>query len=123
MPTVPAPPPPLLFDNIQCPANESYDLLQTGLVHFLNACNRYYREQFSDSSFDSKLDAIVALSTLLQGPTELGNSVLAKPGIMDMLLALAESKEIAHQVSQYLIISFLSIIISSFSIIISFSAL
>ncbi|XP_067935381.1 protein unc-45 homolog B-like isoform X2 [Watersipora subatra] len=59
--------------------------------------DEYFVEQFADASFDSKLDAIVALSTLLQGPTELGNSVLAKPGIMDMLLALAGSKEIAHQ--------------------------
>ena len=58
----------------------------------------FYREQFSDSSFDSKLDAVVALSCLLQGPSELGNSVLGKPGIMDMLLALADSKEIDHQV-------------------------
>lgn len=57
-----------------------------------------YSEQFSDTTFDSKLDAIVALSTLLQGPTELGNSVLAKPGVMNMLLALAESSEISHQV-------------------------
>lgn len=58
-----------------------------------------FREMFADSSFDSKLDAIVALSSLLQGPTELGNSVLGKPGIMEMLLALADSKEITHQVN------------------------
>lgn len=57
-----------------------------------------FREQFSDTSFDSKLDAVVALSCMLQGPSELGNSVLGRPGVMDMLLALAESKEIDHQV-------------------------
>lgn len=58
----------------------------------------FCREQFADTSFESKLDAVVALSCLLQGPTEVGNSVLAKAGVVDMLLALAESKEIDHQV-------------------------
>jgi len=45
------------------------------------------------------LDAVVALSSLLQGPTELGNSILGRAGVMDMLLALAESKDVTHQVS------------------------
>jgi len=63
------------------------------IIHF------FPREQFSDKSFDSKLDAVVALSSLLQGPTELGNSILGRAGVMDMLLALAESKDVTHQVS------------------------
>jgi len=58
----------------------------------------FFREQFADKSFESKLDAVAALSCLLQGPAELGNAVLGKPGVMDILLALADSKEIEHQV-------------------------
>ena len=57
-----------------------------------------FREQFADTSFDSKIDAVVALSCLLQGPTELGNSVLGRPGVMDILLALVESKDVDNQV-------------------------
>lgn len=74
----------------------AHNLYAEWVVFIWSAC----REQFSDKSFDSKLDAVVALSCLLQGPTEIGNSVLNKPGVLEMLVALAESKETAHQVSR-----------------------
>lgn len=46
---------------------------------------------FGDNIHESKLEAVMALAALLQGPYEVGNSILAREGIVELMLAMADS--------------------------------
>ena len=54
---------------------------------------------FGDNIMESKLEAIMALTALLQGPLEVGNTILAREGVLEILLAMADSGDIIHTVS------------------------
>ncbi|XP_074656481.1 protein unc-45 homolog B-like [Tubulanus polymorphus] len=64
---------------------------------FRDACNEFLSDRLGDEIMDSKYEAIVAVTTLLEGPYEIGQSVLAKEGIVEIMLAMANSNEILHQ--------------------------
>ena len=59
---------------------------------------------FGDQIIESKLEAIMAMSALLQGPIEVGNMILAREGVIEILLAMTEGGDTIHVVCIPLII-------------------
>ncbi|XP_063406665.1 protein unc-45 homolog B-like isoform X1 [Mytilus trossulus] len=64
---------------------------------FKEKCSNFFKELFSDELYESKVEAIKAVSTLLQGPYEVGNVILSFEGVTDIMLHLAGSKNPLHQ--------------------------
>ena len=46
---------------------------------------------FGDNIHESKLEAVMAIAALLQGPYEVGNNILAREGVVEIMLAMADS--------------------------------
>lgn len=64
---------------------------------FKEKCNEFFKDLFSDQLYESKVEAIKAVSTLLQGPYDVGNVILSFEGVTDIMLHLANSKNSLHQ--------------------------
>ncbi len=45
------------------------------------------------------MEALTAISAMLQGPYDVGQELLNKEGVMQVMVAMAASKEPLHQVS------------------------
>ncbi len=54
---------------------------------------------FGDNILESKLEAVMALTALLQGPFDVGNRILGKEGVLEIILAMADSNDAIHTVS------------------------
>ena len=67
----------------------------------LDKVDSYIQDKLLDPSMEAKVRAVVAITTLLQNATEVGQAQIAKEGILQMMLAMAGSDE------------YLSVIISS----------
>ncbi|XP_060116332.1 protein unc-45 homolog A [Heteronotia binoei] len=77
-----------LFGDLKCEVErENFHLL----------CENCVRGWFQDEELPGKLQAIRAVSCLLQGPSEAGNRVLELSGIMDSILSLCASSREADQ--------------------------
>lgn len=63
---------------------------------FLQAVNSYFDDLLRDDIMESKLEAVMALAALLQGPSRVGNGVLAREGMLDMIIAMADSGSAVH---------------------------
>lgn len=63
---------------------------------FTEATNAYFTDLFRDDILDSKLEAVMALAALLQGPTVVGNGILAREGVLDLIIAMADSGSAVH---------------------------
>ncbi|PIK61115.1 hypothetical protein BSL78_01940 [Apostichopus japonicus] len=55
------------------------------------------RNKFSANSLETNMEALIALSALLQGPYDVGNKMLSKEGVMEVMVAMASSKVTLHQ--------------------------
>ncbi|KAL3889632.1 hypothetical protein ACJMK2_001968 [Sinanodonta woodiana] len=64
---------------------------------FKEKCSAFFKELFGDANLDSKVEAVKAISTLLQGPFEVGNMILGFEGVTQLMLALANSDISIHQ--------------------------
>ena len=58
-----------------------------------------YSDMFGDQIMESKLEAVMAMAALLQGPIEVGNMILAREGVVEILLAMTEGGDPVHVVS------------------------
>ena len=47
---------------------------------------------------ESKIRVVVAITTLLLGPLEVGSSIISKEGILEMILVMANTGEFLQQV-------------------------
>lgn len=47
---------------------------------------------------DSKVRVVVAVTTLLLGPLDVGSSIIGKEGVLEMILVMANSGEFLMQV-------------------------
>ncbi|KAG7267581.1 hypothetical protein CRUP_006001, partial [Coryphaenoides rupestris] len=76
-----------------------YDDLQSDKEreNFSKLCEDYIQQHFGRPDLEGKLRAIQTASTLLQGPSEAGNRALEVSGVMDAVIALCASKDVAHQ--------------------------
>lgn len=59
--------------------------------------DEYIREKLLSADIESKVRATVAMTTLLLGPLDVGNQVIAKEGIMEMVLVMAGTDDILQQ--------------------------
>ena len=57
-----------------------------------------FSDLFGDNIMESKVEAVMALAALLQGPFEIGNSILGRTGVLEMILAMADSDNAMHVV-------------------------
>ncbi|XP_059801900.1 protein unc-45 homolog A-like [Hypanus sabinus] len=72
-----------LYDDLKCDAEREA---------FHKLCEDYVRGRFESPGMDGKLQAIQTVSTLLQGPSEVGNRVLEMSGILECMIALCSSE-------------------------------
>lgn len=59
--------------------------------------SEFFKELFASDDIDSKVEAVRAISMLLQGPFEIGNMILGFDGVTQLMLALAHSDRSIHQ--------------------------
>ncbi|KAK3759084.1 hypothetical protein RRG08_010697 [Elysia crispata] len=64
---------------------------------FKEKCHEYFRDLFSDGIFESKIEAVAAISTLLQGPYEVGGMLLGLDGVTGLMFSLAETDNTQYQ--------------------------
>ncbi|XP_041361777.1 protein unc-45 homolog B-like [Gigantopelta aegis] len=76
-----------------------YDDLSTDQQRntFKDKCSAYIKDLFGDDIMESKIEAIEAISTLLQGPFDVGNMILGTEGVVQIMFALANSENRLHQ--------------------------
>lgn len=55
-------------------------------------------EQLQTPGMDSKVRVVVAVTTLLLGPLDVGSSIIGKEGVLEMILVMANSGEFLMQV-------------------------
>ncbi|XP_062926331.1 protein unc-45 homolog A-like isoform X2 [Mobula hypostoma] len=72
-----------LYDDLKCDAEREA---------FHKLCEDHVRGRFESPGMDGKLQAIQTVSTLLQGPSEVGNRVLEMSGILECMIALCSSE-------------------------------
>lgn len=44
------------------------------------------------------MEVLTAISSLLQGPTEVGQKLLTREGVLQVMIAMAASSDVVHQV-------------------------
>uniref|UniRef100_A0A4W3I3Z4 Protein unc-45 homolog B n=1 Tax=Callorhinchus milii TaxID=7868 RepID=A0A4W3I3Z4_CALMI len=59
---------------------------------FRTICENYVTSKFDPHNMEKNLNAIQTTSALLQGPFDVGNSILGMPGVMEMMVALCSSE-------------------------------
>ncbi|BFZ11471.1 hypothetical protein BsWGS_14510 [Bradybaena similaris] len=64
---------------------------------FKEKCHEYFRDLFADGILESKIEAVAALATLLQGAYEVGALLLGIEGVTQLMLTLAESDSPQYQ--------------------------
>lgn len=52
---------------------------------------------------ESKIRVVVAVTTLLLGPLDVGSGIVSKEGVLEMILVMANSGEFLQQVSSALL--------------------
>ncbi|XP_069778180.1 protein unc-45 homolog B isoform X3 [Narcine bancroftii] len=60
-------------------------------ANFRKICEAYVTSKFDPKNMEKNLHAIQCVSALLQGPFDVGNSILALQGVMEMMVALCGS--------------------------------
>uniref|UniRef100_A0A8C6VUS7 Protein unc-45 homolog B n=1 Tax=Nothobranchius furzeri TaxID=105023 RepID=A0A8C6VUS7_NOTFU len=77
-----------LYDDLKCDPERT---------NFKDVCNEYIKSKIDPQNMDKTLHAINAISGLLQGPFDVGNSLVGQQGIMEMMVALCGSEREVDQ--------------------------
>ncbi|KAK7872199.1 hypothetical protein R5R35_001759 [Gryllus longicercus] len=64
---------------------------------YLNNVSEFVKDKLLTPDIESKVRVVVAMTTLLLGPLDIGNTVLAKEGIMEMILVMAGTDDVLQQ--------------------------
>lgn len=64
---------------------------------FMDQIDEFVKDKLLTPDFESKVRVVVAITALLLGPLDVGNTVFAKEGIMQMILAMATEDDILQQ--------------------------
>ena len=59
---------------------------------------RHFSELLSTPEIQAKIRVVVAITTLLLGPLDVGSSIVAREGILEMILVMANSGDFLQQV-------------------------
>lgn len=57
----------------------------------------FMNDMLTDEKLACKIRACVALTTLLEGPIDVGNAILGRPGMIELMMVLAQSEEKLQQ--------------------------
>lgn len=64
---------------------------------FTNQVDEYVKEKLLTPDIESKVRITVAITSLLLGPLDVGNMIISKEGIMEMILVMANTEEVLQQ--------------------------
>ncbi|XP_066602124.1 protein unc-45 homolog B-like [Prorops nasuta] len=64
---------------------------------FRNAIEEFIKDKLLTPDIESKVRVVVAITTLLLGPLDVGNTIIAKEGIMEMILVMAGTDDPLQQ--------------------------
>ncbi|KYM75847.1 Protein unc-45 like protein A [Atta colombica] len=64
---------------------------------FSNAIEEFIKDKLLSPDIESKIRVVVAITTLLLGPLDVGNAVVAKEGILEMILVMAGTDDVLQQ--------------------------
>ncbi|KAK6640668.1 hypothetical protein RUM44_012365 [Polyplax serrata] len=64
---------------------------------FVACVEEFIKEKLLNPDMESKVRAIAAITTLLIGPLDVGNTIIAKEGIMEMILVMAGTEDVLQQ--------------------------
>ncbi|XP_014674279.1 PREDICTED: protein unc-45 homolog B-like [Priapulus caudatus] len=64
---------------------------------FRTQCEDYIMVLIDDPSHESKVKCVIAITTLLQGPFDVGNSILGTKGMLEIMLVMAGSDDVLQQ--------------------------
>ncbi|XP_023025156.2 unc-45 myosin chaperone [Leptinotarsa decemlineata] len=74
--------------------NMYYDKLRET---FMEKINNFLKDKLLTPDIESKVRVTVALTALLRGPLDVGNSILGREGIMEMILVMANTEDELQQ--------------------------
>ncbi|CAH1772776.1 unnamed protein product [Owenia fusiformis] len=57
----------------------------------------YFTDNFTDKNIESQVEAVKAVTALLQGPFDIGNHILSREGVLEIMLAMAGSENTLFQ--------------------------
>ncbi|XP_071632084.1 protein unc-45 homolog B-like [Temnothorax longispinosus] len=64
---------------------------------FTNAVDEFIEDKLHSPDIQSKVRVVVAITTLLLGPSDVGNAVVVKEGILEMILVMAGTDDVLQQ--------------------------
>lgn len=64
---------------------------------FRDAIDEFIKDKLLTPDIESKVRVMVAITTLLLGPLDVGNAIVAKEGIMEMILVMAGTDDLLQQ--------------------------
>lgn len=64
---------------------------------FTDQVTEYVKDKLLNPDFESKVRVTVAITSLLLGPLDVGNAIISREGIMQMILVMADSEEHLQQ--------------------------
>lgn len=69
-------------------------------------------EQLQTPGMESKVRVVVAVTTLLLGPLDVGSSIIGKEGVLEMILVMANSGDFLMQVKKKILIIFVLLLLN-----------
>ncbi|XP_071755906.1 protein unc-45 homolog B [Centroberyx gerrardi] len=77
-----------LYDDLKCDPERD---------NFRDICDEYIKSKFDPKDMDRNIHAINTISGLLQGPFDVGNALVGRQGVMEMMVALCGSEREVDQ--------------------------
>jgi len=85
-----------------CVSSIVYTLVVLSIVNLSSKhCWIVFRNLLLEPDFEAKIKSISVLTALLLGPIEVGNTIIGRPGILQMILVMANSEQHVQQVSSH----------------------
>ncbi|XP_072175845.1 protein unc-45 homolog B-like [Diadema setosum] len=66
-------------------------------AYFQDLADKFVSEKFNVNTMESNMEVLTAISSLIQGPTEVGNKLLSREGVLQVMIAMAASHDVLHQ--------------------------
>ncbi|XP_071581792.1 protein unc-45 homolog B-like [Temnothorax nylanderi] len=76
-----------IYENVYCDDEKT----------FINAVDEFIEDKLHSPDIESKVRVVVAITALLLGPLDVGNAVVAKEGILEMILVMAGTDDVLQQ--------------------------
>ncbi|XP_071574003.1 protein unc-45 homolog B-like [Temnothorax nylanderi] len=77
-----------IYENVYCDAAKE---------KFSNAINEFINDKLLSPNTEFKVRVVVAITTLLFGPLDVTNAIIFKEGMIEMILAMAETDDVLEQ--------------------------